>query len=221
MSPTEVELIIARITDERRLLSHPFYVRWEAGDLSLSDLASYASQYRHFEQLLPSLLADVASKIVEGSSALASVLANLADETGNADGPSHLEIFDDFARSVGARPLADATPATSALVEVYESAMEKGPAEALAALAAYEFQSPEIAKTKAAGLRDRYGLDGTGTRFWDVHATLDEEHKRWTLEALGAITDDGDRLAASAEAAADAWWAFLDERESSCTLVRA
>ena len=49
---------------------------------------------------------------------------------------------------------------------------------------------PGHRRSKAEGLRTRYGLDDTGTRFWDVHAGIDEGHGQWMLEAL-ALTADG------------------------------
>ena len=86
---------------------------------------------------------------------------------------------------------------------------------ALAAVAAYEVQAPDIAASKADGLRCRYGLDDDGTRFWDVHAGIDEGHGAWMLEALAQSADGPSAVTAPATAAADAWWAFLDERQAA------
>ena len=126
----------------------------------------------------------------------------------------HLELFDAFARAVGAQP-APPDGATAALVHLHQSLAASDPVAALAALAAYERQAPEIATSKAAGLRARYGLHGDQTRFWDVHGTMDADHADWTLDALVALGADEEVVRRGARAAADAWWAFLDERQEA------
>jgi pyrroloquinoline quinone (PQQ) biosynthesis protein C len=194
----------------RRLLAHPFYRRWEAGRLEPAELAAYAGQYRHFEQALPEVLEALVDGLGPGP-ARDSVQANLDDERG-VPAP-HLELFDDFAQAVGAQPAAP-EPATSALVGLYRRLSASDPVAALAALAAYEVQAPEIAVSKAAGLRARYGLSDAQTRFWDVHGTMDGEHAAWVLDALDALDADPETVRAGAVSAAEAWWAFLDEREA-------
>ena len=71
-------------------------------------------------------------------------------------------------------------------------------------MAAYEIQSPEIAASKADGLRRHYHLGPDATRFWDVHSTVDETHRQWMVEALAALADDENDIIAPATAAADA-----------------
>jgi pyrroloquinoline quinone (PQQ) biosynthesis protein C len=58
-------------------------------------------------------------------------------------------------------------------------------------------------------------MDAQGTRFWDLHATMDDDHARWGIEALAALNVPEGRLIGAARSAADAWWAFLDEREAA------
>ena len=212
MLRTDVDAILVEVLRDNRLLAHPFYRRWEAGTLDRTELAGYAGQYRHFEAVLPDVLARVVSAI-EDPPARHLVQANLDDELG-VPAP-HLELFEGFADAVGAPAQAQATPATAALVALYTSVADESPVTALAALAAYEVQASEIAASKADGLRARYGVPDDGTRFWDVHAGVDEAHGAWMLEALGALAADPDQVTAAATAAADAWWAFLDEREAA------
>jgi pyrroloquinoline-quinone synthase len=211
MLRTELDALLDDILSSRRLLAHPFYRRWEAGTLQPGELASYAAQYRHFEAALPLVLERIAAALPEGR-ARQLVEDNLADERG-VPAP-HLELFDSFAEAVGAAP-TDMTPATRSLVDLYLGAAEASPVAALAAVAAYEVQAPDIAVSKADGLRSRYGLDDDGTRFWDVHAGIDEGHGDWMLEALGHLADGPLDVAPPARAAADAWWTFLDEREAA------
>jgi pyrroloquinoline-quinone synthase len=215
MLRTELDKLLDDILSSRRLLSHPFYRRWEAGTLELFELASYAAQYRHFEAALPDVLEHVATALPEGR-ARKLVEANLHDE--RAVPESHLDLFDAFADAVGA-PDAEMTPATRALVELYTSLADLSPVAALSAVAAYEVQAPTVAASKADGLRLRYGIDDDGARFWDVHAGVDELHGAWMLEALGLVADGPDDVAGPATSASEAWWAFLDEREAAAPVL--
>jgi pyrroloquinoline quinone (PQQ) biosynthesis protein C len=85
----------------------------------------------------------------------------------------------------------------------------------LAALGAYEVQSASIASTKGDGLRRHYGIGGTGTRFWDLHAEVDAIHADWTVRALAElVSGERDVVGDVAALTAGAWWDFLSERES-------
>ena len=181
----------------RRLLDHAFYQRWSAGTLGADELAAYAGQYRHYEAALPELLSSIGPLVAE----------TLADEVGRDGARSHLSLFDDFASAVG----ADETAATAATAELLSVSSAAG----LAGLAAYEIQAASIAATKADGLRRWYGVNDDGARFWDVHAELDRDHADWIVEALAGSDVEPDEVFAAARRSADAWWAFLDEREAS------
>lgn len=202
---------------DRRLLEHTFYRRWEAGELHPAELAAYAAQYRHFEALLPDVLAGVVAALPDGR-ARDLVQANLDDERGTPE--PHLSLFDEFATAVGAPCDAPASPAMTALVASYDRAAGD-PAAALAAVAAYEVQAPSIARSKAEGLRLRYGLTAAQTRFWDVHGTMDQDHAAWSLDALAALPADEQTVRTAVRTAADAWWAFLDERQEAAAALGA
>jgi len=75
-----------------------------------------------------------------------------------------------------------------------------------------------IAESKADGLRRHYRIDESGTRFWDIHATMDQDHARWGIEALAALGVPESRVISAARSAADAWWAFLDDREAAAAI---
>jgi pyrroloquinoline-quinone synthase len=211
MDAASIHDTVAAATKGLRLLNHPFYLRWEAGELADSELAEYAGQYRHFEAMLPRFLGALAASLPEGDARRA-VAANLADECG--DPVPHLELFDRFADALGA-PVARATSATQALLGAYNTVLADGPAPALAGLLAYELQAPEIAKSKAAGLRAHYDLNEDALAFWDHHATLDVAHGAWTAEALAGLDAQEDTVAGATRIVAEAWWAFLDEREAA------
>jgi pyrroloquinoline quinone (PQQ) biosynthesis protein C len=218
MLRTDVDAILVEVLRDRRLLAHPFYRRWEAGTLERSELASYAAQYRYFEAALPDVLEQVVQRI-DDPTARDLIQANLDDERG-VPAP-HLALFEDFARAVGAPSSADATSATAALVNLYASVATESPVTALAALAAYEVQASEIAASKAEGLRARYCVSEAGANFWDVHSGVDETHGTWMVEALAGLASNADEVRDAADAAAAAWWAFLDEREAAAPVALA
>jgi pyrroloquinoline quinone (PQQ) biosynthesis protein C len=194
--------------DGRRLLSHPFYRRWEQGGLTTSELRDYAEQYRYFESALPEILARVMSQAPEG--AKNAVAENLADELGP---PSHLELFEGFASFFDATNATISTAMTG-LLDAYDAELRRGPNAALAAVVAYEAQGAEIARSKAEGLAQRYGAPSSATEFWDVHAGVEDDHAGWLIDAINEIGMDAESAFTSARAVADAWWAFLDEREA-------
>ena len=217
--PLIAEAIEGALTD-RKLLTHPFYRRWEAGELSMDELAAYSRRYRQFEEALPGIIRSVADGLeADGhSDAAGLVTQNLADELGNPE--PHLVLFNRFADAVAAGEPSDGADdgrrsAADALVATYGELVARGPVAGLAGLAAYETQAAAIAGSKADGLRRWYGIAAGGTEFWDVHATLDAEHGDWTVDALAAAGADPAEVQTAARQGADAWWAFLDEREAA------
>jgi len=212
---------IERALEGRQLLAHPFYRRWEAGELTEGELGAYAVQYRSFEAALPVILGDVADRLrAEGNVPAAELVErNLADELGRPE--PHLALFDRFADAVSAVPApavagADGEgPAAAALVGTYRHLVVEGPVAALAALAAYESQAAAIAASKADGLRRWYHVDDDGTAFWDVHAEMDAEHGDWTVATLALLGADAAEVEAAARLGAEAWWSLLDEREAA------
>lgn len=199
----------------RRLLTHPFYQRWEAGDLRPAELAEYAVHYRAFEAVLPEVLEGVVAQLMAEAEydAAELVARNLADELGHPE--PHLALFDAFAAALPDAPVADAPGAAARdLAEAYRVLARRSAVAAIAGLAAYETQAAAIAATKGDGLRRWYGMDAAGTRFWDVHSSMDVDHGDWAVDALAMLGADVDEVADGARSAADAWWALLDERQA-------
>lgn len=208
--------LVARALVGRELLSHPFYRRWEAGELEAGELAAYAVQYRAFEAVLPIVLTAVTEKLRADGDAEAAALVemNLADELGRPE--PHLALFDRFAEAVGVvEGSASPGPAAEALAGTYLDLVAEGPAAALAGMAAYETQASAIASSKAEGLRRWYGMDRAGTEFWDVHAAMELDHGEWATEALTRMGADPAVVGEAARRGADAWWALLDERQAA------
>jgi pyrroloquinoline-quinone synthase len=187
--------LCSRIDEARRrwdVLKHPFYTRWERGDLSHSELAFYAGEYRH--------------AVV----AVARAAATAGDEEHAQEELEHIALWDDFAAAVEA-PLDREPTAETRQCAAAWSPSER--AQALAVLYAVESAQPAISRTKLEGLVEHYGFDadGSGTKYFRVHAERDLEHAQTAREALADVPgEDADELAAVAERALEANWRLLD-----------
>jgi pyrroloquinoline-quinone synthase len=192
--------LITRLDEARRrrtILEHPFYTRWERGELSRTELSAYAGEYRH------------AVIALAGAAEAASPLAGTEHA---AEERTHVALWDDFAAALDAdlerRPNAE----TERCAAAWTSAED--PLEALAILYAIEAGQPEVSDTKLAGLVEHYGFDetGRGTAYFRLHSERDHEHaahSRELLERHGSPADE-DRLVAAAERALDGNWELLD-----------
>jgi pyrroloquinoline-quinone synthase len=204
----QLDDVLDRAVMNHQLLTHPFYQRWEAGELSRYELIHYAEQYRYFESMLPMFLEGLCGQLPDGP-ARESVMANLSDEV---TAPSHLGLFEKFAFSLGAGE-AEISTAMSHLVESYFHILRMSPVSSLAGLWAYESQGATIADSKAAGLLKHYGMKSDAIEFWTVHGSIEGDHAKWTLRALDLLDGDAEEVGAAAQLIAAAWWNFLDERE--------
>jgi pyrroloquinoline-quinone synthase len=191
--------VIERIDEVRarwNVLGHPFYVRWERGELSRDDLAFYAGEYRHAVVAL----ADAAAVGGDGEHA--------------AEEAAHIDLWDDFAAALDA-PL-DREPTS----ETRDCAAAWRPADSLearAVLYAVESGQPAISKTKLTGLVEHYGFTerSKGTEYFELHSARDHEHAASSAKALrDAAPEDADRLVAAAEAALEGNWRLLSSVES-------
>ncbi len=203
------------LTITPRILAHPWYRKWECGELPVESLRHYAAEYywqvAHFPRYLSrihSQLLDLASRGV--------ILRNLQDQE-NEKAP-HPELWLDFAQALGAdrAAVASGTPgvAARALVEQFLALTESSPEEGLGALLAYESQVPQVAQFKGKALSTHYlpaDRVEQGTRFFAVHEKADEWHTA-ELDALVAKlpAEKKARAQASANRAAQALWRFLD-----------
>jgi pyrroloquinoline-quinone synthase len=187
--------VIERIDEARarwNVLDHPFYLRWERGELSRGELAFYAGEYRH--------------AVV----ALAAAAASGGDAEHAAEEEAHIALWDDFASALDA-PI-DRTP----LAETREcaAAWRRGDAlEARAVLYAVESGQPDISRTKLEGLIEHYGFspESSGTSYFELHAERDTEHAAASRRVLaGTPPEDADRLVGVAEAALRGNWRLLD-----------
>jgi pyrroloquinoline-quinone synthase len=212
MNSDPMRQVLLEAVGPRALLRHPFYRRWEAGDLGPDELARYAEQYRHVEAALPVVLASIVDGLPAGRPRKL-VEENLHEE--RTVPVAHLSMFEAFAGRVGARSSVPADPATARLVDLQRRTAVHSPAAGIANLAAYECQAADIAISKADGLRRHYGIDSVGTWFWDSHGALEARHADWSVDALILLDVPAAEVSETASAAARAWWGFLDEREAA------
>ncbi len=193
--------LIARLDDARRrrnILEHPFYTRWERGELTHDELSAYAGEYRH---------------AVVALARAAETAAPVAGDEHAREERDHVALWDSFARDLDADLDGAPTTGTERCAAAWSSAED--PLEALAVLYAIEAGQPEVSETKLRGLVEHYGFErsGAGTSYFRLHATRDHEHAAEARELLEryATPADEDRLVAAAEAALDGNWALLDD----------
>jgi pyrroloquinoline-quinone synthase len=208
---------IDAIIAEKSILKHPFYTRWQAGELTLDELKGYTCQYFHHVLAFP--------KYVSGTHANCDELAdrqelleNLREEE---EGPNnHPELWLKFGEALGLQreDMTDATPLpeTTAIDNTFRRITKDSPFIAgIAALYAYESQVPEVAGTKMEGLKKYYGVNSPdGLRFFVVHHSLDVEHSRVTRNMVARYAENTpgaeETATKAAEEACDALWGFLD-----------
>ena len=198
------------------LLCHPFYKAWSAGELTRDGLRVYSAAYYHHVAAFPTYLSAFHCRLPDGELRQA-VLRNLCDE--EIDGTAHAELWLDFAEGMGNRRedvrRCEPTKQVKDVIDTFRRiACDNSPAGVLAAFYAYESQVPEIAKRKARGLRELYGVDERSYRYFALHETADIHHARVWSEQLKQILQANPQLAdealSAAEEAARALWQGLD-----------
>lgn len=200
------------------LLSHPFYQAWTEGKLTQEQLQHYAVQYKPFVEAFPRFVSALHSNC-EDPAARAEILENLMDEEG-ATGRSapHPELWQDFMDGLGAKDNGSGYGAAAlASKEAFLSFCRSSYAEGLCALYSYEYQTPDISKTKIEGLKKFYGIDDPRTlEFFAVHQTADVYHSQTCEKLIDAIPADHQAAALqAARTSAQRLWDFLTEAYGS------
>jgi len=186
------------VRERWNVLNHPFYTRWSDGTLTREELAHYSGQYRHAVVAL----ADAAAHAAQLEPSLAPHAAEEAE---------HVALWDGFVDAVGGDSGAAASPETAACARAWSR--DGSLLETLVGIYAIEAAQPAISATKAAGLRDRYGIDApAATAYFDLHERLDVEHAAAGRAFIEARLDGGDQaaLVARAEEVLKTNWELLD-----------
>ena len=188
--------LCAKIDEARQrwdVLKHPFYERWECGELTQRELAFYAGEYRH---------AVVA-------------LADTAKKTGNEEHAreeaEHVWLWDEFVAAFGASTDREPSVETAECVDAWTAPQDSR--EALAVMYAIEAGQPAVSQTKLDGLGEHYGVaaDEPGASYFSLHSERDHEHAAESRRELELVHDaDDDRLVEVAEAALRGNWTLLD-----------
>lgn len=207
-----------------QLLSHPFYQAWTRGELSQQELQHYAAQYQPFVEAFPRYVSALHSHC-ENAEARAMILENLMDEEG-ATGRSapHPDLWQNFMDGLGAEAARTFGSAALAARDHYLNICRSSYEEGLCALYAYEYQTPEISKTKVEGLQAFYGIESEkALAFFKVHEVADVYHAATCEKLIDAIP--ADRQAAALQAARQAaqlLWDFLTEvhGDKACATCR-
>lgn len=197
---------------EKHLLKHPFYQAWTEGRLSQKTLQEYTRQYLAHVDAFPRFVSAIHS-MCENIEDRQMLLENLNDEEQGAD--NHPELWRRFGEGLGldrsAYDNVDMNPESQALVDQFWARCRSSYAEGLAALFAYEYQTPEISKVKIEGLKEFYNIDDERTlAFFDVHREADVYHSDACKKQLNALSaDDQAKALEAAVESSDALWNFL------------
>ena len=206
--------LIKRLNDiisERHLLKHMFYQAWSNGELSKEILQRYAAQYYHQVQSFPRFISRVHTQCptIEARKVL---LENLVDE--EIHGTDHPALWMQFAEGLGASSEVvrheQALPETQTMVDKFYELAERDWRDGLCALYAYEYQVPEVSKSKIDGLKKFYDINDEKTlEFFTAHQVYDVGHSNQVASLIEKYVEPARAEQATREAR-DVLWGFLD-----------
>lgn len=200
----------------RHLLAHCFYTRWQAGKLTREELQGYAKEYYVFEREFPRFLSALHTRC-EDLKTRQLILENLIHEERGEE--NHPELWLRFAEGLGLERDEVKnhfhSDETEHLLRVFRKHVNSGSiSDGLAALYAYERQQPDVARQKIDGLRNFYQISDEATvSFFKTHQTVDVYHAETEATLLTEMcTDEAsqERAVGVAQEVLDALYDFLD-----------
>lgn len=210
---------------EKSILKHPFYQDWRNGRLTRAMLKEYAKQYYKHVAAFPQYLSTVHSKI-DNFNHRRLILQNLMDEESGEK--NHPQLWINFGKALDLtkKEIFDTTPikTTNDFVNHFKTiTREKGIAEGVASLYAYESQIPAVSEEKINGLVKFYGVNNhEGLEYFEVHKKADIEHAEAERKLIEEYAkDDGtqQKVLQAVEQTLDAYWAMLTGIQDLCGKV--
>jgi pyrroloquinoline-quinone synthase len=166
----------------KSLLIHPFYQKWNRGELTLEQLKVYAREYFYLVQKIPGIVTAVRAHVSDPVLQMR-IDQNIREET------EHIELWVRFAKALGIseQELRDYVPSEQVklAVRALEETVAQGPDEAVAAMYALERELPMIAQTKKEGLERFYNLTSNDAHiYFDEHLNEEKHFAVWMTVPL-------------------------------------
>ena len=219
LSKEKFREVIKTAIEEKSILKHPFYQKWNEGKLTINELREYAKQYYHFVENFPMFVSSVHSNCSDFK-VRQMLVENLADEEGFKTNVSdHPALWMNFCKALGLdeKEVLETKPGEHAEKMVngfYELTKSPDYKIGLAALLAYEFQIPEVCRIKIEGLNKFYGVNKPeDIEFFTVHEQADIYHSRDELDALleqCKTDDDQKNTVVTIKKSTALYWQMLD-----------
>jgi pyrroloquinoline-quinone synthase len=210
-----IELLDNEVS-QHHMLNHPFYQRWNAGELTRGELEEYSRQYYPYTLAFPTFLSAMHAH-TDDIAIRQYLLENLIEEERGTE--NHPELWLRFCDALGVdRADAKSTSPNDATADLIATmrnlARSEKLHEGLAALYAYESQIPSVSKTKIDGLAAWYGItDQRDISFFSVHMEADVLHSQTARELLETLCDTPEKCEEARAAAGEtvnALYRFLD-----------
>ena len=173
------------------LLENPFYQAWSAGTLPREALRLYASEYGALISLMPS------------------GWETLADHGIAQEEREHLELWNDFAHSLGTEVRHARIPQVKRLVTTAQR-LFSDPTTALGALYAFESQQPATAQSKLDGLKSFYNLPRTVEPYFEIHSHNEHESENLLARIKSLSPEEQEDVLAACETMSVALWDALN-----------
>lgn len=190
LNKEEFKKAIIDAIDERNILKHPFYQKWNEGRLTREELREYSKQYYRFVENFPLFVSSVHSNCID-KDVRKMIMENLADEEGfKSNSINHPQLWLNFCKALDVdEKTIDETKISKGVESMingfYELCKNGDYKIGLAALLSYEYQIPEVSKVKIEGLAKYYNIAlPEAIEFFTVHQKADIFHSRDEMNVL-------------------------------------